>query len=70
MCVCVCVVLLQVLLTLVRSMAPFTPMFCELLFLNLRLMLPPSDRAKSVHFLPFPQARMRSVCAAYAIGES
>jgi hypothetical protein len=35
-------------MTLVRSMGPFTPMFCELLYLNLRHLLPEADRAQSV----------------------
>jgi len=54
-------VLFQVLMTLVRSMAPFTPMFCELLYLNLRHMLPPAERESSVHFLPFPQANLAAL---------
>lgn len=54
-------VLFQVLMTLVRSMAPFTPMFCELLYLNLRHMLPPAQRADSVHFLDFPQANLEAL---------
>jgi len=54
-------VLLQVLMTLVRSMAPFTPMFCELLYLNLRHMLPQPERADSVHFLDFPQPNLEAL---------
>ena len=54
-------VLFQVLMTLVRSMAPFTPMFCETLYLNLRHMLPEAERAKSVHFLPFPQPNLNAI---------
>ncbi|EKX54118.1 hypothetical protein GUITHDRAFT_132515 [Guillardia theta CCMP2712] len=54
-------VLLQVLLTLVRSMAPFTPMFCELLYMNLRNLLPESERKDSVHYLDFPQANLEAV---------
>jgi isoleucyl-tRNA synthetase len=52
-----CGVLLDVLLTLTRCMAPFTPLFSELLYQNLRLVLPESEQQPSVHFLPFPQPR-------------
>jgi len=48
-------------MTLVRSMAPFTPMFCELLYLNLRHMLPQPERADSVHFLDFPQPNLEAL---------
>ena len=48
-------VLFGVLMTLVRCMAPFTPLFCELLYKNLRLLVPEAERVASVHFLPFPE---------------
>ena len=43
-----------VLLTLCRTMAPFTPFFVEYMYLNLRTLLPESEREDSVHYLPFP----------------
>ena len=42
------------LLTLCRMMAPFTPFFVEHIYLNLRHLLPESEREDSVHYLPFP----------------
>ena len=48
-------------MTLVRSMAPFTPMFCEQLYLNLRHLLPSDQRLQSVHFLPFPQPNLEAL---------
>ncbi|KAJ1491389.1 hypothetical protein T484DRAFT_1774577, partial [Baffinella frigidus] len=54
-------VLFGVLMTLVRCMAPFTPLFCELLYKNLRLLVPKEQRMDSVHFLPFPEADLALV---------
>ena len=51
-----CGVLYSVLLTLTRCMAPFTPLFSELLYRNLAAALPADEREASVHFLPFPEA--------------
>lgn len=43
-----------VLLTLCRTMAPFTPFFVEHLYQNLRFLLPKEEREDSVHYLSFP----------------
>eukprot|EP01128_Nolandella_sp_AFSM9_P000140 TRINITY_DN1022_c0_g1_i1.p1 TRINITY_DN1022_c0_g1~~TRINITY_DN1022_c0_g1_i1.p1 ORF type:complete len:1101 (+),score=353.70 TRINITY_DN1022_c0_g1_i1:405-3305(+) len=46
----------NVLLTLSKAMAPFTPFFSETLYQNLRLLLPTEERENSVHFCDFPSA--------------
>jgi isoleucyl-tRNA synthetase len=56
-----CGVLFEVLLTLTRCMAPFTPLFSELLYTNLRLALPEAERQGSVHYLPFPTANQAAI---------
>eukprot|EP00292_Cryptomonas_paramecium_P004655 CAMPEP_0113728112 /NCGR_PEP_ID=MMETSP0038_2-20120614/41662_1 /TAXON_ID=2898 /ORGANISM="Cryptomonas paramecium" /LENGTH=809 /DNA_ID=CAMNT_0000659505 /DNA_START=36 /DNA_END=2462 /DNA_ORIENTATION=+ /assembly_acc=CAM_ASM_000170 len=50
-----CGTLLEVLLTLTRCMAPFTPLFAELIYQNLQRALPEADRQASVHWLRFPE---------------
>ena len=49
--------LYDVLLTLCKAMAPFTPFFCETMFRNLRRAAPPGALPESVHFCDFPTAR-------------
>jgi isoleucyl-tRNA synthetase len=49
-------VLLQVLLTVVRTMAPFAPFFTESMYQNLKRLLPASEQEQSVHFCAFPTA--------------
>ncbi|RIB13210.1 isoleucyl-tRNA synthetase [Gigaspora rosea] len=52
--------LFEVLLTLCRAMASFTPFLTEHMYQNLKKYLPPSDSnedTRSVHFLPFPEVR-------------
>ncbi|KAI9354356.1 tRNA synthetases class I-domain-containing protein [Zopfochytrium polystomum] len=50
--------LFQVLFTLCKMMAPFTPFLTETMYQNLRTCLPPSatsaEDTRSVHFLPYP----------------
>ena len=51
-------VLFEVLFTLSRMMAPFTPFITESMYQNLRKCLPPSkEDDRSVHFLMFPQVK-------------
>ena len=47
--------LFEVLLMLCRMMAPLTPFFTELIYRNLRRVLP-AGAAESVHFLMIPEA--------------
>jgi len=49
---CALVVLFKVLLTLCKTMAPFTPFFVENMYQNLRLCL--VDSEESIHFCQFP----------------
>ncbi|KAK4146405.1 uncharacterized protein C8A04DRAFT_25626 [Dichotomopilus funicola] len=51
--------LLQVLFTLVRALAPFTPFLTEHIYQLLRPVLPTTGvgYARSVHFLPFPRVQ-------------
>merc|ERR1719376_1270452 len=51
--------LYEVLLTMVRVMAPFTPFICESMYQNLRRVLVPGSelRGDSVHYLPVPSPR-------------
>ncbi len=49
-------VLLQVLLTVVRTMAPFAPFFTESMYQNLKHLLPAAEQQESVHFCSFPTA--------------
>lgn len=44
----------QVLLTTCKAMAPFTPFFTEVLYLNLRNLLGPNAE-ESIHFCSFPE---------------
>ena len=46
----------QVLLTTCKAMAPFTPFFTEVLYLNLRKLLGPSAK-ESIHFSSFPEVK-------------
>lgn len=46
----------SVLLLTVRLMAPFTPFFCDLLWQNLRYIVP--NGADSVHFERIPEPRL------------
>ncbi|KAK9826356.1 hypothetical protein WJX81_001579 [Elliptochloris bilobata] len=47
--------LFDVLLTVCKAMAPFTPFFCEMMYRNLRRALPPGA-LESVHWCDFPEA--------------
>ncbi|BDA43238.1 Isoleucine-tRNA ligase, cytoplasmic [Coccomyxa sp. Obi] len=47
--------LFDVLLTVCKVMAPFTPFFCETMYQNLRRALP-EDAPQSVHWCDFPEA--------------
>ncbi|KAJ1532719.1 isoleucine--tRNA ligase, partial [Nowakowskiella sp. JEL0078] len=53
--------LFEVLLTLSQLMSPFVPFMCETMYQNLKTCLPKTWRAgediRSVHFLPFPEAK-------------
>jgi len=46
------IVLFKVLLTLCKTMAPFTPFFVENMYQNLRLCM--DDAEESIHFCPYP----------------
>jgi len=48
--------LFEVLLVLCRIMAPLTPFFCELMYQNLRKVIP--DAPKSIHYMMIPQAKV------------
>lgn len=48
-----------VLLDLCRTMAPFTPFFVEVLYQNLKQLLPKEEQEESVHFLSFPEVDSR-----------
>lgn len=48
-----------ILLTLCRTMAPFTPFFVEILYQNLKHLLPKEEQEESVHFLSFPEVDSR-----------
>ncbi|KAI9002349.1 tRNA synthetases class I-domain-containing protein [Gaertneriomyces semiglobifer] len=52
-------VLFEVLLSLCKMMSPFTPFIVETMYQNLRTCLPHSDAedTRSIHFLPFPEAK-------------
>ncbi|KAJ3187041.1 isoleucine--tRNA ligase [Gaertneriomyces sp. JEL0708] len=52
-------VLFEVLLSLCKMMSPFTPFIVETMYQNLRTCLPHSDGedTRSIHFLPFPEAK-------------
>lgn len=51
-------VLFEVLYTLTRLMAPFTPFICETMYQNLRNYLPETtEDNRSVHFLMFPEVK-------------
>merc|ERR1719376_570175 len=58
--------LYEVLLTMVRVMAPFTPFICESMYQNLRRVLAAGSelRGDSVHYLPVPSPRPAAICAA------
>jgi len=58
--------LYEVLLTMVRVMAPFTPFICETMYQNLRRVLPAASslRGDSVHYLALPRPRPEAICAA------
>eukprot|EP00850_Spirogloea_muscicola_P006897 SM000033S12418 [mRNA] locus=s33:848870:857947:- [translate_table: standard] len=47
--------LFNVLLTVCKVMAPFTPFFCEAMYQNLRRALPPNAE-ESVHYCDFPES--------------
>jgi isoleucyl-tRNA synthetase len=47
--------LFRVLYTLVRTMAPFTPFLVEMMYQNLRQLVPKEQREDSVHYLEIPQ---------------
>ncbi len=47
----------DVLYTMCRTMAPFTPFLVEHMYQNLKLVLPEDQRVDSVHYLDFPQVR-------------
>eukprot|EP00742_Colponemidia_sp_Colp-10_P002909 GILJ01003106.1.p1 GENE.GILJ01003106.1~~GILJ01003106.1.p1 ORF type:complete len:1149 (-),score=229.84 GILJ01003106.1:175-3621(-) len=51
--------LYDVLLTVVKTMAPFTPFLTEFMYQNLKKVLPDAhpDKLDCVHYLEFPQAR-------------
>lgn len=52
--------LFEVLYTLVRAMAPFTPFITDNIYRRLRTYINPSglpERSESVHFLEFPEVR-------------
>ena len=52
--------LFEVLFTLVRGLAPFTPFITDMIYTNLSPYIPPPLRSqdmRSVHFLPFPEVR-------------
>jgi isoleucyl-tRNA synthetase len=49
--------LYEVLLTLCKVMAPFTPFFAEAIYQNLARALPPGSAPASVHWCDFPEAR-------------
>ena len=54
---CALSALYNVLFTLCKMMAPFTPFFAEKMYQNLRRCLPAKGKsAPSVHFCPFPEA--------------
>jgi isoleucyl-tRNA synthetase len=47
--------LFAVLYTLVRTMAPFSPFLTEMMYQNLRQLVPKAQREDSVHYLEIPQ---------------
>jgi len=47
--------LFSVLLSLCKTMAPFTPFFVEHVFQGIKQFAPEKERVDSVHYLPFPQ---------------
>lgn len=49
--------LFDVIVTLTRTMAPFTPFFTEYIYQNLKKVLPEEVRQESVHFTDFPSVR-------------
>jgi len=51
-------ILFNVLFTLTRCMSPFTPLFCDKIYQNLKLFQPEGERADSIHHLPFPTANL------------
>ena len=54
---CALSALYNVLFTLCKMMAPFTPFFAEKMYQNLRRCLPDKGKSEpSVHFCPFPEA--------------
>eukprot|EP01112_Ceratiomyxa_fruticulosa_P016235 TRINITY_DN4871_c0_g1_i1.p1 TRINITY_DN4871_c0_g1~~TRINITY_DN4871_c0_g1_i1.p1 ORF type:complete len:1147 (+),score=303.12 TRINITY_DN4871_c0_g1_i1:201-3641(+) len=55
-------VLFEVLFTLCKAMAPFTPFFTEYVYQNLKKALPKStENEDSVHYLMFPTAREEAI---------
>ncbi|TPX70658.1 isoleucine---tRNA ligase [Spizellomyces sp. 'palustris'] len=51
-------VLFEVLFTLAKMMAAFTPFIVETMYQNLKTCLPPSkEDTRSIHFLPFPEVK-------------
>ncbi|TPX62646.1 isoleucine---tRNA ligase [Powellomyces hirtus] len=53
-------VLFEVLFTLTKLMAPFTPFIVETMYQNLKTCMPASkEDTRSVHFLPFPEAKQQ-----------
>jgi len=52
--------LFEVLLTITKTMAPFTPFFTEYVYQNLRRCLP-QDSPQSVHFTEYPQPKQEAM---------
>jgi len=45
------------LMTMCRTMSPFTPFFTEEVYQNLKSLQPPGERQDSIHYLSFPEPR-------------